>query len=216
MQKSLSWPKVLIILGICVAILLPLTLYVVRTPIVLDTVHFPTSRTHQVSNHFSAESQVPGMTMTLNDTAFLEYTAQNLGMFEQDAVVDPRFVYNQTNAATKYTVSRVKFLLVPRVSRLFYSVWGKDNLASMGDYSVDGNTLIISVSLDPKQITGGPAGKFYLENDYLLTALSTICYAREDINHQLNRQALSKITSDIQTYLLTGLMPWPIKITQNQ
>ncbi len=79
--------------------------------------------------------------MALTDTTFLDYTAQNLGIFETGAVVDPRFVYNQTNVAVKYTVSRVKFLLVPKVSHLLYSVWGKDNLATYGDYRIDGAAL---------------------------------------------------------------------------
>lgn len=217
MGKMSLWLQVVIGVTTAVLLLLPLGLLFLRHPAVKEMLPSFLQKTQKEvkSPRYSAESQVSGYTLKLVDTSYLDYVAENLGIFGSQAIVDPRVYQGFPDLTLRHTVSHVRFLLVPIVTHPLFSVWGKDNLATRGDYRVEKDTLVVNVFVDPAQITG-LLGKFFLEDAYLRTALSTMYYAHGLVNNRPNLRETLKIKSDIQDILHAGIMPWPIRIEQTR
>jgi hypothetical protein len=136
-----------------------------------------------------------------------------MGIFDKQAIVDPRVYLGFKDIKTRYTVSRIRFVLVPKVDSLMVALSGKKTFLGIGEYRVEGNVLVLPVSLDFAQLTTGPlAAKLALEDTYLRAVGMVLYYAHGITDNKTNAKAFSKMESDIQEYLYSGIFPWPIKI----
>ena len=81
----------IIIAGIIVLLIIPIVLLVFqRVQITSNNVHtWPLVSQTPVPDRYSATSQASGYTIKITDTKFLDYVANNVGIFKPDAVVDP-------------------------------------------------------------------------------------------------------------------------------
>jgi hypothetical protein len=78
----------------------------------------------------------------------------------------------------RYTVSHLKFELVPTLDRYMIGLGGSTDFAGRGVYAVEGDTLVVRVSINEEQLEKGKAiGQFAMEDMFLDTALQTLIYA---------------------------------------
>ncbi len=206
---------VIIIAGVIIFLAIPLAFFVLqrRTLIGKQFIPWPVKQTSQTPERYSVASDVPGYAITLSDTRFLDHVAENVGIFNPDAVVDPELY--QGGARFTHTVSRVALRLVPSVSTLMVGVPGKKELAAMGEYTIDGDTLVLRVSLNPNEVTALISETYRIEDVFLQASLQALSYARglsED--PKTLGTAFKNIQSGIREYLYGGSMPWPIRITR--
>ena len=209
MRTMPVWGKVLAIIGICVALSLPLVLLLLNNPRVATLL--PTavrfSRSNDLSKRYSAQSEVPGYSLRLIDTSFLDFTVSKMDVFAPKAIIDPRFYQGYTDVKLRSTVSNVRFVLSPTVDHPVSFIVSGDGrttpvvMVGQGSYSVQGDTLVITVSLDVAQLTTGLAGKYFLEDAFLRTALCTMYYAHGLPNNRPDPAVTAKIQREMQTYL---------------
>jgi|GEM_PF-6389803 len=83
--------RFVMLLGVGVLIAIPVAIFVIsqRQKLVNQAPAWPLIQTTPVPERYSVESDVPGYTMKLTDTKFLDYVSENIGIFKPDAVVDP-------------------------------------------------------------------------------------------------------------------------------
>jgi hypothetical protein len=107
-----------------VAILLPLGLYMMTSPLFMTKLPVVLKYTgHTVlSPQYSAKSEVSGYTMTLTDTRYLDYVTTTFGTFGPQAIVDPRVYHGFPDIKLRYTVSRVRFVLVPKLDNFLMAI----------------------------------------------------------------------------------------------
>ena len=83
--------RFMMLLGLVIFIAIPLTLFVIsrRQKLANQTPIWPLVQTTPVPERYSVQSDMPGYTIKLTDTRFLDYVADNIGIFKPNAVVDP-------------------------------------------------------------------------------------------------------------------------------
>lgn len=161
---------------------------------------------------YSVMSEVPDYSITLNDVKFFDYVAENVGIFESDAVVDPA-IYRGGDEY-RHTVTHVRFMIVHSVPKLLVGVPGQNEIAAMGDYRIMGDTLELLVSINPNETASLAAGSQSLEDVFLRAALQTMYYA-----HGLSDDpkdvgtVFRNVQQGIKEYLYNNVVPWPIDIT---
>lgn len=171
------------------------------------------SNTRSTSPQYTAETKTPGYSVAVVNTAFLEYLAATMNIYGDEAIVDPRVYFGEPDNTNRYTVSHLKFELVPTLERYMVGLGGKDDFAGRGVYAVEGDTLVVRVSLNEAQIANtNVQGQFALEDIFLDTALQTLSYVRGSTGPFVDIATLAKIQKDIQEYVRTGIFERPIRI----
>lgn len=209
--------RALIIIGIVVLMLAPIALLVFRHPVVSTylrtTLRLPSKG--QVSEQYTAASEVPETTVKIIDTSYLDYVAVNLGIFKDQAIVDPQIYRGNQTATQRYTVSRVQFTLVDDLDSFVYGASGKNGFAAKGDYRVVDDALEVFISLDVDQVQTNAINRHYAaEEVFLKTVFTTLLYAHGLTSPQETAKFLSELRSDMEQYLETGIFPWPIQIVE--
>lgn len=202
---------IFIVLGIL--LLLPMVLVVVqrRNSSTNSVATWPLTKKTQSPERYTVTSDDPRYTITLLDTRYLDYVADNVGIFTPQGVVDPESYQGGSRAL--HTISRVKFAIVPAIAKLLVAVPGQKELASMGDYTVQGDTLVIRVSFNPAETVALGSGQHALEDMFLRAALQTVHYAHGlSTDPRVNAETFGNIQSGIKEYLYNGVLPWPIRI----
>jgi hypothetical protein len=209
--------KTLIVIAIIIIFLLPLVLLFISNPKVslfLAPLRQSGSNKAITVQKYSAVSEVTGYTIKLVDTKYLDYLTESMGIFDKQAIVDPRIYLGFKDIKTRYTVSRIRFVLAPKVDSLMVALSGKKTFLGIGEYRIEGDTLVLPVSLDFVQLTTGPlAAKLALEDTYLRAVGMVLYYAHGITDNETNVKAFTKLKSDIQEYLYAGIFPWSIQIT---
>ncbi len=163
---------------------------------------------------YSVLSRMPGHTLRLVDTTYLEYIADKFSIWKPEAIVDP-LVYIQPNHINnaKYSISHIRFELVPKVNKLFFGISGNNGFLAKGAYSIEGDTLVVEVELDFESSTGTLSSSLTMEEAYLRTALSTLYYAHGvSTNSQVNGDTLVQIKTNIEKDIDNGQVSWPFQI----
>jgi len=166
---------------------------------------FTTSKSPQ----YSAESKVPGYTPTIANTAYLEYEFARLGVFRPGGIADPRLYRGDRSATERLTVSRARIEVVPALGQYFVGLGGSRDFAARGNYRVDGDTLVVEVSLDPSE---APVEKTALADLFLRTLLQTVAYAAGSPGNVQNIKELGTIDENLKEYINQGIFDRPILI----
>jgi len=205
--------RTIIVIGILILLLLPVILFMIRrggTPGKSFT-PWPLEQRPVSSDRYSVASEVPEYSMELTDVRYLEYVADNIGIFQSEAVVDPE-VY-RGGQLTRHTISHIRLLLIPAISQFLVAVPGKKELASVADYLVQGDTLVIRATVNPKEQVSVSAGQFSMEDAFLRATMQAMYYAHGlSDDPTVNANAFANILSSIKDYLYIGVVTWPISI----
>jgi hypothetical protein len=213
--------KTLIIVGLVLAALFPLLLLVVNRSFYAKRLvsRIGESLEKKLSNKFSVASEIEGYTITLVDTAYLEWVAENKKIFTPNAIVDPRVYQGFPDLNLKYSISKVKFVFLEELDRpmsIIVEGDGRDSplvILGKGDFSVEGDTLVIRVSLNLSQINDESiSGKFSFEDAFLRTAVSTMYYSVGLLDPLSENKALLEVKQNILDYLYGGIFSWPFRI----
>ncbi len=204
------------LIGLIVLILvLPIALLVVQNwEKISDKIAILTvSKKRQVSPAYSAVSTTPDHTITLRDTAYFDYATSHLGIFNTHGVIDPATHSGDSTVDTRYTISNLRFELVPVLDQFIVGVGGKKNFAGWGTYVIDGDTLIVRVALnfdDPalSERKSSPAEVF------LDVAYQTLYFAHGLTPGDKFVDAFVKNQNDIAEYVRSGIFAWPVDIAK--
>jgi hypothetical protein len=217
MPRMPALKRVLLVIASIVVVGLPILLYIFTHP--RETVLFPTPLNPQkpeVSAQFGAESQVPGYTLTLADTRFLDYVTVTLDLFAPDALADPRHWRKQFIVTQRITVKRAQFVLVQDVpSPIGFVVNPKTaEIFGRGGYDTDGDTLIIRVAFDTDALAkAGKTDTGSLEDVFLNTIIKTMYYAKGAANPEEDRRVFGQFKVDMEEYLYkTKIFTRPFRI----
>lgn len=102
----------------------------------------------KLGSNYSVVNTVPGYTVTLADTAYLDYITSRLTIFSPNGVIDPAANSGHREVTTRYTVNAIRIELVPALDRYILGVSGNDFFAGYGTYLVDGDTLVVKIALN--------------------------------------------------------------------
>lgn len=222
MSHITPWVRnVLIIITLCVVIVLPLSLYVIRMPQVATFLP-PIIRSRQTGPRYSVQSDMVGYKLSLADTRYLDYVAAHLNIFVPDAIADPRIYAGQPDIKDRKQISSVRFVLVDHVDHTV-DIISEGNgqgapvrIVAMGEYTVQNDVLEVRVAVQFAAI-GNPllVKKFAWEDAFLQCAVTTLYYALGDRDPAANQRELVRIKQDIEHDVYTGgIFPWPFRITE--
>ncbi|MBI5839589.1 MAG: hypothetical protein HZB19_05750 [Chloroflexi bacterium] len=205
-----------VIIG-AVVLFLPIVLVLFRQPLASFYVNVLRQQSNKAvsSSTYTAQSNVPGYKLTLADTRYLDYMSGKFEIFKEKGVIASQAYMDSENKALRHTVSRIKFLLVPIVDTPLISFSGEKTFVAMGDYTVDGDTLVVRVYLDTTELSKGPS-KYNLETYYMKTALIMLAHAQGLPGRSLKSSATHDIGKDIKDNLISGLFIWPIRIEETE
>jgi hypothetical protein len=131
-----------------------------------------------LSPQYSAETKTPGLMVAVTNTAFLEYIAATMKIYEQNAIADPQGYFGALTNSQRFTVSRLKFELVPTLDRYLVGLGGSTDFAGRGVYAIEGDELVVRVSINEEELEKGKdIGQFAVEDMFLDTALQVLIYA---------------------------------------
>lgn len=178
---------------------------------------FLTRRSSTPSQKYSAETRTPEASIALVDTAFLDYITETLHMYDVDAIADPERYMDKRTSVVRHTVSRLTFELVPTLERYIVALGGSADFAGRGMYAVEGDILVVRVSLNEAELvkSHGPV-KYNLEDMYLDTALETLLYATAKPGTSIRPTELAKVQKAIKDNVISGIFPRPVKIETQQ
>jgi hypothetical protein len=207
--------RIVLVIGVIFVLTLPIALLIYQNSDAIKEAArvFYWSNDRSTSPQYTAEVKTEQYSIAIVDTAFLEYLAATMGIYGEQAIVDPAVYFGDPDNLQRYTVSRLKFELVPLLDRYMVGLGGEDDFAGRGVYAVEGDTLVVRVSLNEGAISGSDVqGQFALEDVFLSTALQTLSYVRGTAGPYMDPASLSKIEKDIQEYVHTGIFTRPIRI----
>src|SRR5690349_3015175 len=153
MESKLFWIGKLIFIFIVFLLLLPLIFFALRyfkIPLQLSVLFRDSTKVAQ-SERYTALSEVPGYSLKLSDTAYLDSLVGKFAIFNNQAIVDPRVYRGFPELPLRYTITNIRFILSPFVESPIVSISGtaKKDFASRGEYLIEGNdTLVIRISLN--------------------------------------------------------------------
>ncbi len=204
-------------MGISVIALLftPIALVFFRSPWIQQL--FPTLlQTPQdgIANaRYSVTNEVPGYSLKIVNTTYLDYMMAKLGLFNNQIIVDPKTYRGFPGLQQHYSISKIIFSLVPTVDNPLSVVSSDTALLGKGEYRVNADTLLVRVSINFDELKKNSiATRYSLENAYLLTALYTLRYAIGFVNGLPNENGLLSIKNDVQNNLYDGIFAWPFRI----
>lgn len=143
-----------IIVGALVLVVLPLVLVVYSKWDVIEQAVFKTkflARKTQ-SPQYSAETKVPDYHVAVVNTAFLEYIAATMRLYDTNAIADPEMYFGNRATTKRHTVSHLRIELVPVLTRYMVGLGGSGDFAARGIYTVEEETLVVRVSIDEKEL----------------------------------------------------------------
>jgi hypothetical protein len=208
-------PRVGVVIGVIVLILLTSGLVFSRYPSISIQIQdfFPKKQNVSVVERYSAKSEVAEYSLELLDTAYFDYTLEKMGLFRENAIVDPRIYRGFPELDLRYTAKSVKFVLVPKIDQFLMAISGKDDFAGRGDYSIEDEVLVVKVSLNFNELSSRIfLGSLSAEDAFVQTAIQTAYYAQGLSDGKTNVQAFGNIRDDMKTYLYSGIMSWPIAV----
>lgn len=210
--------RLIIILIIAICVLSPLVILGIQNIKNVRTIPFDLLKMKlrpKTVAQYSTLSKIPNVTLTLKNTQYLEYVAANLKLFSDQAIVDPEQYYGKKIGSKKYTITQLRFELVPTLDRYMVGISGEKGFAAFGTYAIEDNTLVVRVSVDLSE-TGNPlAGPLNQHEDvFLRAALLTLYYAHGRTDGMVDPIAFRKIQEEIKTYIYDGVFVWPVQITQ--
>lgn len=164
-----------------------------------------------ISPSYSVVNTVPGHTVTLADTAYLDYITSRLTIFSPNGVIDPAANSGHREVTTRYTVNALRIELVPALDRYILGVSGNDFFAGYGTYLVDGSTLVVKIALnfnDSMLYTSAHGTE-----EVFLDVLYQTLYFAHGVTYGGNFTAgFDQNKKDMQEYLRTGIFAWPVVI----
>lgn len=207
--------RVVLIVGVLLLILSPFVLLVLRNPAVSTQISRVLPKPDSNTERYSITNETSDYTIRVVDTAYFDYLTEDMDIFKENGVIDPRVHKGFPNIVTRYNISHIRFVFAPTLERYLLGVSGKNDFAGRGDYELDGDTLIIKVSVDPDEVEENLLiGQFLLEDMFVRTAAQTLYYAHGLSDLRANAEAFLNIKNDITEYLYTGVFAWPISITR--
>lgn len=170
-------------------------------------------RSSTPSQKYSAATRTPEATIALVDTAFLDYITETLHVYDVDAIADPERYMDKKTSVVRHTVSRLTFELVPTLERYIVALGGSADFAGRGMYTVEGDTLVVRVSLNEAELikSHGPV-KYNMEDMYLDTALETLLYATAKPGISITPTELAKVQKAIKDNVTSGIFVRPVNI----
>jgi len=205
--------RIVFIIGIIVLLLIPVIVFVMqrRTNSGTPPTTWPLIQASPTPQRYSVESQLAGYTLTLMDTRYLDSVAENIGIFKPEAVLDPEVYHG--GQTFHHTISHIRLVLVPAVQQFLVAVPGRKVLASTADYIVEGDTLVLRVTINPSEQVNVAAGQHTLEDAFLRAAMQAMYYAHGlSDDPTVNANAFANIQNGIKDYLYIGVLAWPIQI----
>lgn len=213
MRTSQQWKTILIILLFIGLLAFPIVLVVIRKPEIFT---FLPSRTHQTTARYSTESTLPGYTLMLADTGYLDYATGIMRTFTPKTMVDPQVYVSKSKSSARYSVSKARFVLVGKVSNPVSFITEKDGtILATGGYTIEGDTLVVRISVMFDKLSGSVLSrKFNTEDVVLRAVINTLYYAHGEESPMATVAALGKMRQDIQDNLYSGIMAWPFRISE--
>jgi hypothetical protein len=208
--------RVLIVIGLGVLMVLPIILILIqnKTGIEKSIALVKTSTKRQVSERYSAVSKVPEYSLTLTDTAYLDYLSELLGLFKPQAIVDPR-VHRGFDIKNRYTISRIQLLLIPTSDDYLLGISGVNDFAGRGNYVVEGDTLVVRISLNPSEAKG-KTEEHRLDEVYLQAVYQVLYHAHGVSDFAAAGSAFEQNKLDIIDYLYGGIFAWPVSVSRKK
>ncbi len=207
--------RTLVIIGAVILLLFPLVLVAYRNWDAIQEAVFKTKflSRRTVSPQYAAETKTPGYSIVIVDTAFLEYIAATMRVYDNNAIADPGMYFGNRTSITRHTVLRLKFELVPTLERYLVALGGSQDFAGRGIYAIEDDTLVVRVSLNEEElIKSNGAVQFNLEDMFLDTALQTLVYATGKPGSPISPAELTKVQKAIKENIPSGIFPRPITI----
>ncbi|NOH03874.1 MAG: hypothetical protein HND47_18865 [Chloroflexi bacterium] len=87
------------------------------------------------SPQYKAETKVPGYHVAIVNTAFLEYIAETLHIYDVNGIADPEMYFGNRASTKRHTVSHLRIELVPVLSRYMVGLGGSGDFAARGVYA---------------------------------------------------------------------------------
>ncbi len=169
----------------------------------------------QNSAKYEAVNESKKQVLKIVDTSYLDFIASNFGLFEKNVIIDPKFYIEGKKNDTKYTISKIEFKLIDDMPQYVYAATGPTNFASKGNYQINGDTLIIVVSLFTDQIPKNTIINTYkIEEVFLKTVFTTLLYAKGLSTPNEMAVYISDISEGMDKYLKSGLFAWPIEVQE--
>ena len=221
MHQVPLWLRILVIAGFVMAILLPLVVFVISNPMISTQLPVALRLRGQnvVSPRYSVQSEVPSYTINLENTQYLDYMTTKLKVFDDHAIIDPRYYQGYRDISVHYTISHIRFVLVPTIENPISMVTQQDvtgahiSVVGKGDYSVENGTLVVRVMLNTGVLTYNTLiPKFSLEDKFIHTVLDTLYYAHGLSDPLTNAHSLYDIYQNMKDYLYSGIFIWPVQI----
>jgi hypothetical protein len=206
--------RIALIIGLIVLFLLPITFYVIKNQEQIDGM-FDVLRAKTKpsdSSLYSVQSQVSGVEISLINTQYLDYITSGMGLFENQAIVDPRIYRGFPDLPLRHTITHIQFVLVPTIDQFLVGVSGKNDFAARSDYVVEKETLIVRVAVNFSEMGDPLAKQHQFEDVFLRAALISLLYANDKPVGEAPALKFKRIQDDMKSYLYTEILPWPIEI----
>ena len=207
--------RVVLIISTVIFLLLPLLLVAYGNRDVIQQALFKAKFVSRraVSPQYTVETKTPGLSIVIADTRFLEYIAATMKIYDDHAIADPGMYFGNRASITRHTVSHLKLELVPTLDQYVVALGGSQDFASRGTYVVEGDTLVVRVSLNQEEVAkSNVLGEFALEDMFLDTALQTLVYAIGKPGALISPVELSKVQKAIKDNIPIGIFERPVRI----
>jgi len=205
--------RVLIFIGFFVLVLSPIVFFVIQRlqKSTNNGVTWKLDQKKQSLDRYSVSSDVPDFQIQLLDTRYLDYVSDNIGIFKEHAILDPEYL--QQGSTVRHTVTRIKFVIVPHISPFLVAIPGQKDFVSTADYVVTGDTLIVRVWLNIRELRVIGEKRYDMEDAFLRATLQILNYAHGITQDpRSNAIVYRNIQEGIKNYLYNGVLPWPIRI----
>jgi hypothetical protein len=203
--------RIAFIMGVLIILVIPIILYVITHTGYHPVSIWPLIQKKDTGERYSVASDVSGYTIKLIDTKYLDSIAENTGIFKPQGVIDPQSYVGGSTA--RYTITHIRFVIVPIVANMVIRTEGKIDFSSTGGYTVEGDTLVIVVSINDKEASRLAGLQHGFDDVFIRAALQTMWYAHGlSADPFKNADAFMNIQKGVRDYLFGGILPWPIQI----
>lgn len=211
--------KVALMVGAVLVLLIPLSIAAYRYP--------PFSRYFQslfgtpnsvISQKYKVESIVPDYDLRLADTAYLEWLAAKLQLFDAQGVIEPKYYLDRSGPDRK-TVKSITFRLVEHINFPLTSLvpemrpFEPVRRTGSAEYTIEGDTLVVSVYVNIADLAKEKNFNADSPDQVFVQLVSQILYTasfKEKDNIGFTRD--TDIVRDIRGYLRGNIFPWPFII----
>jgi len=169
---------------------------------------------------YSAQSNVPGYSLLLRDTGYFDYLTAKAKAFDPLAIVDSSVYRKDSGSPARHTVKAIRFVLSDTIPEMPVSVivgsgtMEPGGIISQAGYTVDSDTMVVSVWLNIKSLTSSTwMTKYELEDVFLRATINAIYYSRGLTTVSSEHNTLINGRVDLQQNIYSGLFSWPIQIS---